>query len=90
MAFTASGTSQPSGQSRCSGKVLRTEGFPVVNFGGPSFASDGNAFLRQMGGEIGTVVERSDIAVSEVQFEATAVLAGEVAREGVNRGDGAT
>ncbi len=88
MAFTASGTSQPSGQSRCSRKVLRTEGFPVVNFGGPTFASDRESLLGQMGRQIGTIVERGDIAVSEGEFEATAVLAIAVARFRLYRGDG--
>ena len=80
VAFAASGASEPGGQGGSAGKVLRTQGSPVIDFGRPAFAGDGDALLSQMRGKVGAVVERGDITIGEAQFEAAAVLSVAIAR----------
>ena len=79
MSFAASGSAEPGRQSRSARQMLGAEALPVIDLGRPTFAGDGDTFLGQVRREIGAVVERSDVAVRERQFEAPAVLAIEVA-----------
>ena len=87
MAFAAGGSAEPGRKRRGAGKICRPQRTPVVDFRGPAFASDRDTFLRQMGGQVGAVVERRDIAVAEGEFEAAAVLAVDIARDGADGDD---
>ena len=87
MAFATSGTAEPNGERGCAGEVLRAERAPVIDLGRPPFAGDRDAFLRKVGGEVGAIVERGDVAVGEAQLEAAAVLAIGIARRAAHRDD---